>query len=1361
MKRLYTILSLLFAFSILNAQETYRFRTDAPQGLNIESSTTTGLSIHYVLNEITVANVANGEEQGQEIVMKGSFGSFAEGLPNLPSENRYIAVPRDAKVSIEVKEKSSQTLQGIDLLPAAPLQMNGEDKRPKLRWNMDVFGKDANFPNENVSIAQTTQIRGLDVVMLSVTPFRYNPVRKTLDIIYDMDIEVRFEGGNGQFGDPRYRNPAWDGILHDLVVNSNMLPEAHYYEHLSKAIRDGEEGCEYLIITVDDPNFLAWADTLKQFRTKQGILTKVVTTTDCGGNEAEDIRNYILNAYNNWAIPPAAVLLFAENHQGAPEFGLKPYLFTSPPSWGQVYTYGSDNPFADMNGDSIPDLAISRIITKYSNETRQQVEKLINYELNPPIDPHYYDHPVITSGYEEDKWFTITSQSVNSFFSNKLEKHPTNLYMKYYLADHDPTPPDSIWSTAYNTHAVLDYFGPNGADYIPLTIAGLNNWIDLDADRHLLVDAINEECSFVFYRDHSAQYCWCCPYLYDSDMPLLTNKNPFFVFSIGCSTNNFWSNWTTCLSESFLKTDVGAIGTIGANSVTYSHCNDLITWGILDYLWPDFMPTLGSETEPDFAYPSYSLVAGKLFLRQQAFLPYDSADTTMMKIEKTLNLFSFLGETYLQLNTEVPQPLSIDAPLYYANEQRQYTFRAEAGTTLCLSNENGIVAVARATGELQSIAMPPCVIGERLTLTATHQNRFRYTQSVTVISATYPFVYVKTAILNDQDDNGQLDSGEYADIDIKLQNIGQPALEAGEITLFSESPYVEILKNSTLYPLLGTDSTCTINNAFRIRLTNDVPDQKSITLYVHVVESGNAHDDPIHVIANAPLVKIDPDFHPLTADGEPSTHISTEGKSFVAFNIKNIGHAPVDILNSTLDIKAPFVETKTSLQDGLNPNEETLVTLELNTTPNDITGAWLQSRLDVQYGEYHAYLDTIIQYGGIMETFETDTLNRFFNWSNPGTNKWEYCTEDAYEGQRCFISTSDTVTYSSLKARLRKPYVGHNCKLSFRYKTSASDSLQFFTTNQSKSVYFADSDWQYAELLYNGSDNQFNWRYILPSNDSPQAKLDDICFPPMHTTIAHAGDDLIVCEENPIELVEAYAYDCNSILWTTDGDGHFDCDTIANPIYFLGSQDLANGNATLTLTAFGDDTIVSSIQIQFMDEISLDSISGDNIVNKYQNQVSHYSIENQNGIRYLWQLEPANAGSIYNHGNEIDILWNLNEGDAEVTLSVMAENSCSSEPVTKTISLIGYSTAEWSSVNFDLYPNPTNGKVNLVIGKTLQDKAVIEVYNLLGERMLVQKASQLRQGETISLDLSRMVSGLYIVKLSTENGCCSKKVSVW
>ena len=727
MKRLFTALTLFLMVITANAQKHYQFRTNNPQGFSIESSTKSGLSLHFSISELGIVDVKYDDAEGQELVLKGCFATHSEGLPNLPFMNQYIAVPKGAKVKLEVKEKASKTLNDIELLPAAPLQLNSEDKHPALHWNMEVFGKDANYPSESVAIAQTTQIRGLDVVMLSVTPFRYNPVRKTLEVIYDMDIEISFEGGNGQFGDARYRNPEWDGILHDLVINDDMLPEAHYYERLNEAIQNREEGCEYLIITVDDSAFMAWADTLKLFRTKQGILTKVITTADCGSNEPEDIRGFILNAYESWAIPPAAVLLFGGNQVTQPEFGLKPFIYRMPHNTNYEYRYPTDNPFADMNGDSIPDLAISRMVAYDANECQTLVRKCIEYELNPPTDAHYYDHPIISSGYEKDKWFMITSQITNSFICNKLGKHPTNLYMKYYWVDADPTPPESIWSTDEYTATALDYFGPDGTNYIPSTLGGLDHWIDEFNDAEMLTDAINEDGFLTFFRDHSNRELWACPLFETTQIRQLQNTQPTFVFSIGCLTNDYWNCHRDGFSELFCKTGAGALGVIGTNSVTYSHHNDLVTWGMIDFFWPEFMPTLGSQTQPQFAYPAFSLVEGKTFFYQQSFRPFWTEG-----IHRTLNLFSYLGDTYLSLYTEVPQQLQAQVPLSQPVGPWAFPFTIEEGAMVCFSKDGEILQVVQATGELQTVELPTMEVGEQFTVTATKQNRFRFEQDVTM-----------------------------------------------------------------------------------------------------------------------------------------------------------------------------------------------------------------------------------------------------------------------------------------------------------------------------------------------------------------------------------------------------------------------------------------------------------------------------------------------------------------------------------------------------------------------------------------------------------------------------------------------------
>lgn len=1366
MKRLFLLFNLILSFGLLSAQESYRFRSEAAQGFRIESSSSTGLSLHYSVPEIGISAIDDGEAKGQEIIMKGSFGSYAEGLPNLPFENRYIAVPKDATVSIEVKEKGCRTLTGIDILPAAAVQGNAAVGKPRVQKDMGVYGKDANYPSENVAIAQTTQIRGLDVVMLSITPFRYNPVRKTLEVIYDMDIKVRFEGGNGQFGDTRYRSPDWDGILRDLVINSDMMPEAHYYDLLNEAIRSGEEGCEYLIVSPDDDDILAWADSLRRFRTKQGILTKVVSTTECGGNDPEHIKGYIQNAYDNWAIPPAALMIFNGYHdtiigdQTYPLEGISgfPLIFKNYESgYGYSYDeeYMSDNLYADMNGDSIPDMSISRLSALKPSEYQTQLGKLFEYETNPPTDPHYYDHPVITSSHEYNKWFMITSQAVNGFFCNKLGRHPSNFYMLY---EYSTQTVDSAWSTGYNTSAPVDYFGPDGQGYFPRYLNELNEWRHMNENQYF-IDAMSEGSFLTLYRDHSSSDRWCSPYFYSQEIPNLHNENPTFLLSIGCNTAKYEQYHTGYygkdLITAFCNDPVGALGGIGAVTVTRSHFNDILTWGIFDYFWPDFMPTLGSTTAPLFARPSFALVAGKLFLNQHAFMPGWWSGS----ITDTHNVFHYLGETYLNLHTEVPQQMTINAEPY-TNSQSDYTLTAEEGAVICLTRGDEILIVTQATGQPQHIALPHLPIGERLTLTVTKQNRIRFEKAVTVISNALPFVYVKNADIKDQDGNGQLDYGEYADIDITLNNHCEIGSASGEITLHCDSPYVEIVQGLSHYPQMAANANLTIGNAFRIRLSSSVPDQTKIQLKVRFNENENTHVDDIDITANAPVVSLEPQFSLRDEQGKPSTHIKAEGKSFISFNVSNKGHSDSRLVSAGLTLKAPFVSTANdaaTIEQIRQGDTETIV-FELSTDGSETRPGWLEASIKMQHSGEIIEKDTIVQYSAIYENFETDTLNQLLLWANNGNKRWTYCSDDAAEGQRCFMANSDGTT-SQLRTRLKEPIIGHDCKISFQYKVGNEEILNFGNSSQNPIVFSSD-EWQYAEVPYSSSNINIFWWYVRSDSLSPQAKIDDLCFPPTHRAIASAGPEMLVCGNADVVLKDAYAYDCDSMKWTTEGDGHFDDGTIANTIYYPGNQDIANGEVKLTLTAFGGDTIVSSTLLHFIDGLVLGDIIGDSVVNKFNQQVSHYAIDEQAGMDYVWQLEPATSGIIYDYGNAIDILWNLSENDTDVTLSVTADNGCDTEPAIKSISLVGYATNEWTATRFDLFPNPTDGKVNLVAGETLQGKAVVEVYNLLGERMMAKSLGHLQQGETISLDLSHLVSGLYIVKLSTENGSCSKKVSV-
>ena len=1374
MRTLLLFLALLAELT-LSAQTSHSFNMKEHQqeGFSVVNSTDTALTLHYAIAEIGINDIDNGQAKGHEIVLKGRFGSQAEGMPSLPFDNRYIAVPQGAKVVVEIKENASTTLQGIDLLPAAPEQVNAGVGLPVLRKDPAVFGKDADFPSENAVIAQSTRIRGLDVVLLHLTPFRYNPVRKTLEVLHDIDINIRFEGGNGQFGEARYRNPAWDGILRDLVINPDRLPKAHYEALLNEALEKREEACEYLIISPDDDYILSWADTLKRFRTRQGIPTKVVTTTECGGNDAETIKAYIQHAYEHWTIPPAAVMLFS----GLVDTVVSNYMTVSDEKWGIPgfpllfigydngyylvnHDYFSDNPYADMNGDSIPDLALSRLPALTPSDYQTQVRKLLRYETNPPTDQRYYDEPLITSGYEDNKWFLITSQCANGFLRQKLGRHPKNYYMVYNYSGMQEEP-DSLWSTGYNTETVVDYFGPSGQNYIAQDPDTLNSWRDME-DNTYLVETLNRSSFLTLYRDHSASDLWCCPWFESSQIDGLTSKHPTFVLSIGCNTALYYlTKWSQGYYESpiihtFCNHESGAVGGIGSTTVTFSHFNDMLTCGVIDYIWPDFMPGTGSSTSQEFIRPCYALVAGKLFLNQQAFLPAWWPE----KVTTTHNVFHYLGDAYLNLFTEVPQPLHIEASSYHTDYTWDYLFTTEAGATVCLSNDEGIIAVTKATGQPQSISLPPSAPGDRFLLTATKQNRYRAEQAITVIAADQPYVHLEEAFINDYDGNGQLDYGETASFDILLGNKGLYASQGGQITLECESPHVEILQNTARYTTMEPNTSTLIENAFRIILSANATDLETVVFKVRVNDAANSHTDPFNAVLHAPILTLIPDFRISQSDGEPSTHILTEGKTRLTFQINNEGHSPSRLTALSMRLKAPFVSLDTAvyLHENLQPGDTALLTFTTNADGSVTDPAWLQTQIHLQHNDIEFVKDTILQYGGLFENFESDTLNPYFTRRNHPGHPWNYSYEDAYEGQRCYESGADIGNTGSYFRAMVYPYLDHNSKVSFRYQTSRDETLKF-VCKQNEYQYLNAEGWHYAEANYAGDVINFTWTYIRNDSLSAQAKVDDICFPPPHRAIASAGPDFPWCRETPVELRDAYAYDCQSLRWTTDGDGHFEYDSIVNPVYFAGSGDLANGGVTLTLSAFSNDTIVSSVQIRFVDDIAGD-ITGDSVVNVYQQPISHYATDYEPGLAWHWQIEPAEAGFIYAFGHETDILWNQHEGITEATLSVTTENGCATAPATKLIRLVGHATPEGHPMDFLLYPNPTQGLVTLVAGETLTGKATVEVFNLLGERMMLKNIGQITKDQPIHLDLRHLVNGLYLIRLQTRQGSVTKKVSL-
>ncbi|MDN5354210.1 MAG: hypothetical protein PWQ09_966 [Candidatus Cloacimonadota bacterium] len=1053
----------------------------AEEGLNLDLETNSNVEMTFSLHQFNLEQVEIDGEAFQSITMNGSFLPNKAGAPNLPALSRYIALPNGAEAQLQVLDYKMEVMENIEVAPAYKIPIDTDGKKLEYKKDEEIYSENKFYPENPFQISGRTKIRGINAALLSVEPFQYNPVTKELRIYTNVKLNVKFTGGNGTFGEARLRSRWWDPILKDIFANHRSLPNVNY----NKRSKAKDQDFEYLIVVPDNPDFIAWADTLKNFRQKQGIRTGVVTLAEIGANDENVIEDYIDNAYNNWNIPPAAVLLMADYGTGSvTEPGITSFTLTHP----YTGTYISDNLYADVNGDDLPDITFARMTADNADELQTLVQKAINYEINPPTDANFYDNPLTAMGWQTERWFQLCSEVTNGFWEFGLGKNPVRQNAIYEGS------PGGIWSTATNTSSVVNYFGPNGLGYIPEDTAHLTNW---NGSASGVNNAINSGAFMVQHRDHGFEYGWGEPDYDMNDVNSLTNENLTYVFSVNCLTGKF-NNPGGSFAETFHHIDKGALGLLAATEVSYSFVNDVFIWGVYDYFWPEFMPDEESEIEYRGILPAFGNVAGKYFLQQSSW-PYNSQDK-----EVTYNLFHAHGDAFTTVYSEIPQQLSVVHDDVLLSGLNFFTITADEDAYISLSIDGEILATATGIGMPQDITIEPQVPLTQIDVVVTKQNYYRYHSVVEVIPPDMPYVMYKGNILEDENENGQIDYDENVLVDAEIENIGSQTAENVELLLTSTDPFVTIFDDNEIVGSISQNENIVMENAFEFYVASDVPDQHELefTLYISD-DSKETWDYDFNITANAPILE---------------TGIAEVDDSAGNADNKIDPGETVDILIPTSNIgNSNSVEGQAILSCD---NELISIQNSLQTTSVIITGEVLQTSFtfdvdesievgtpitfnyELTTGEYSSTASYTYKVGLTFDDFETGDFSEY-PWEFFGNAEWQITSEEAYEGVYSAKSGSiNNWNYSSLVLELEVLEAG---EISFWKKISSEedgDKLKFMIDNVQKGVWSGEEDWNQESYSVTAGNHRFEWKYYKNSSGSGGsdcAWIDYILFPALQT----------------------------------------------------------------------------------------------------------------------------------------------------------------------------------------------------------------------------------------------------------------------
>ncbi len=173
------------------------------------------------------------------------------------------------------------------------------------------------------------------------------------------------------------------------------------------------------------------------------------------------------------------------------------------------------------------------------------------------------------------------------------------------------------------------------------------------------------------------------------------------------------------------------------------------------------------------------------------------------------------------------------------------------------------------------------------------------------------------------------------------------------------------------------------------------------------------------------------------------------------------------------------------------------------------------------------------------------------------------------------------------------PYAGKDtiiCKLVEQIKISDSNIPYSF----SELYWTASGDGFFSDpLILNpiytpGEEDINNGKVVLSLNvvGDNDTRTDSFLLKIINDPIAFAGNDTVVVADTGVGLTQARAYNYNYVDWITTGDGFFSDDTLVNPVYFPGDNDISSGFVMLIMTVSSEcgstnDSVVISIEPHF------------------------------------------------------------------------------------------------------------------------------------------------------------------------------------
>jgi hypothetical protein len=407
----------------------------AIRGLSLDATRRESTQVLYELSGAWKGTFTVAKSRYDTISVPRAGAVSEEGLPEIPQEGIFVAVPKGAtNVKVKAVQKKMQVVPGTWKLKPAPKPIIEEEYlagKEEYKSKPEVYNSDNDYPGKDFEFLGLKSIEGVPVVHLIIYLAQYKAKSGKLSMVKSMTIEVSYDVPPQMDAIPRVQ--AISPALSDMILDfENVYGSAIDQDNERNLPIDinrqvmgideiGAEGLtygftempssttdavavlkrngivsEYVIIT---PNALKTA-VQPLLNAKSGwphyamiATTQTISAEFVAKNLKESIRAFLSWAWDNWTCPPRFVVLAGDvdvipTHTYT-EYGAKPI---------------SDHYYADIRGDRSPEIVVSRIPTSDATKMQQICQNLAQYANKRGPDWGSWQNKVALVAYEADTY---------------------------------------------------------------------------------------------------------------------------------------------------------------------------------------------------------------------------------------------------------------------------------------------------------------------------------------------------------------------------------------------------------------------------------------------------------------------------------------------------------------------------------------------------------------------------------------------------------------------------------------------------------------------------------------------------------------------------------------------------------------------------------------------------------------------------------------------------------------------------------------------------------------------------------------------------------------------------------------------